>query len=68
MPYETHNQFQQASSTVQKLRDHYFEIGKVPAKDRDTLWESFKDATRTFNRNKNKYFKSQKKRAIGKPQ
>ena len=64
MPYETHKQFQQASSTVQKLRDHYFEIGKVPAKDRDTLWESFKDATRTFNRNKNKYFKSQKKEQL----
>ncbi len=63
-PYETHKQFQQASSTVQKLRDHYFEIGKVPAKDRDTLWESFKDATRTFNRNKNKYFKSQKKEQL----
>ncbi len=59
-PHTTHRGFQQASKSVQKLREKYFEVGKVPTKDRNQVWEAFKEATRLFNRNKNRYFKSQK--------
>ncbi len=59
-PHATHKEFQQASNNVQKLREKYFEVGKVPTKDRNRVWEAFKEATRVFNRNKNRYFKSQK--------
>jgi len=62
--HNTHREFQQASSAVQKLREQYFDIGKVPSKDRNVIWDAFKDATRTFNRNKNQYFKNQKKELL----
>lgn len=59
-PHNTHREFQQASSAVQKLRERFLEVGKVPTKDRNVVWDAFKEATRVFNRNKNRYFKNQK--------
>src|SRR5690625_3860325 len=57
----SHNAWQQAIKKVQELRDKFFEIGRVPrAKNRET-WDAFKDATRTFNRTKNSFYKEQKK-------
>ena len=59
-----HNAWQQAIKKVQQLRDKFFEIGRVPrAKNRET-WDAFKDATRSFNRTKNAFYKEQKQEQI----
>jgi len=55
-----HNAWQQAIKKVQKQRDKFFEIGRVPrTKNRET-WSAFKDVTRSFNRTKNAFYKDQK--------
>lgn len=55
-----HNAWQQAIKKVQEQRDRFFEIGRVPrTKNRET-WSAFKDATRSFNRSKNAFYKDQK--------
>ncbi len=57
-----HNAWQNAIKKVQELRDQYFEAGKVPRTKNKEIWEAFKEATRTFNRTKNKFYKEQKKK------
>ncbi|MCH2490922.1 MAG: DUF349 domain-containing protein [Flavobacteriales bacterium] len=58
---DSHKSWQQAIKKVQALRDAYFEIGKVPRKKNKEIWNAFKEATRTFNRQKNAFYKNQKK-------
>lgn len=59
-----HNAWQQAIKTVQKQRDTFFGIGRVPrTKNRET-WDAFKDVTRAFNRTKNSFYRDQKKEQI----
>ncbi|PVW14600.1 DUF349 domain-containing protein [Marixanthomonas spongiae] len=57
----SHQAWQQAIKKVQELRDAYFAAGKVPKALNKGIWNAFKDATRTFNRTKNAYYKNQKK-------
>lgn len=57
----SHNQWQTAIKRVQKLRDQYFEIGKVPRIKNKEIWEAFKTTTRAFNQEKNNFYKAQKK-------
>ncbi len=56
-----HRAWQNAIKTVQELRDKYFEIGKVPRNKAKEVWNNFKDSTRNFNREKNGFYKNQKK-------
>lgn len=56
-----HTEWQQHIKTVESLRSDFFKVGKVPQKDTETIWNEFKEAVRTFNRNKNKFYKQQKK-------
>ncbi|MGB3775075.1 MAG: DUF349 domain-containing protein, partial [Leeuwenhoekiella sp.] len=58
---ESHNAWQNQMKKVEALRDDFFKIGKVPRKQTDATWKAFKKATRTFNRNKNAFYKDQKK-------
>src|SRR5690554_2158121 len=57
----SHNAWQKAIKEVQKLRDAFFEIGRVPRAKNKEIWKDFKEATRTFNREKNSFYKNQKK-------
>lgn len=57
----THQGWQSAIKKVQELRDKYFEIGKVPRANNKEIWNAFKEATREFNKQKNSFYKSQKK-------
>lgn len=56
-----HRAWQNAIKKVQELRDEYFEIGKVPRNQTKDIWDLFKEATRSFNRTKNAFYKNQKK-------
>lgn len=56
-----HNAWQQAIKKVQKQRDDFFALGRVPRDKNKEIWNQFKDATRSFNRSKNAFYKDQKK-------
>ena len=57
----SHQNWQNAIKKVQALRDRYFEIGKVPRAKNKEIWTAFKEATRNFNKEKNAFYKNQKK-------
>ena len=59
--YNSHKEWQQKIKEVEALREEFFSAGKVPRNVNDQTWKKFKDAVRTFNRNKNSYYKNQKK-------
>ena len=46
---------------IEKLRDSFFNAGKVPSKVNEITWAQFKDAVRTFNKKKNAFYKGLKK-------
>ncbi|MCZ6594425.1 MAG: DUF349 domain-containing protein [Bacteroidetes bacterium] len=56
-----HKAWQNAIKEVQKLRDQYFEAGKVPRTKTKEIWKSFKESTHDFNKAKNRFYKDQKK-------
>ncbi len=55
-----HQSWQNTIKKVQELRDKFFESGKVPRSSNKEIWSLFKEATRTFNKEKNIFYKSQK--------
>ncbi len=57
----SHQSWQNSIKKVQSLRDAYFETGKVPRTKNKEVWSAFKGATRTFNKEKNSFYKTQKK-------
>jgi uncharacterized protein DUF349 len=57
----SHKEWQNAIKEVQKLRDQYFEAGKVPRTKTKEIWKSFKESTHDFNKAKNGFYKNQKK-------
>ena len=56
-----HQAWQKSINQVQKLRDQFFAIGPVPRAKNKELWNEFKEATRNFNKQKNNFYKDQKK-------
>ncbi|WP_282056916.1 DUF349 domain-containing protein [Maribacter luteus] len=56
-----HRALQQQIKQIEELRDAFFKAGKVPQKVNEQTWAEFKDAVRSFNRNKNAYYKNLKK-------
>ncbi|WP_203292744.1 DUF349 domain-containing protein [Luteirhabdus pelagi] len=58
---DNHHAWQNAIKKVQELRDQFFALGRVPRSENKRIWNAFKDATRTFNRTKNAFYKNQKK-------
>lgn len=60
-PAGSHNEWQKRIKIIEDLRNQFFNAGKVPLKVNEDTWAKFKDAVRTFNRNKNAYYKDLKK-------
>lgn len=58
---KNHKTLQQQIKQIAELREGFFKAGKVPQKVNETIWKAFKDATRSFNHNKNAFYKSLKK-------
>ncbi|MER3376466.1 MAG: DUF349 domain-containing protein [Allomuricauda sp.] len=58
---DNHRGIQQQIKEVEALRDAFFKAGKVPQKVNEETWGAFKDVVRKFNRNKNAFYKNQKK-------
>lgn len=56
-----HRAIQQQIKEIEALRDSFFKAGKVPQKVNEETWSSFKEAVRKFNRNKNAFYKNQKR-------
>ncbi|WP_370476829.1 DUF349 domain-containing protein [Tamlana flava] len=57
----THGAWQKKIKVVEQLRDAFFNAGKVPIKVNEDTWAKFKEAVRTFNRQKNAFYKGLKK-------
>ena len=55
------NDWQKSITELEALRTKFFAIGQVPRGKSDKIWAKFKDATRKFNSDKNKFFKDVKK-------
>lgn len=56
-----HKDLQSQIKAFEKLREQFFNIGKVPQKNNETVWSAFKQATRQFNRTKNAFYRNLKK-------
>ncbi|WP_370637528.1 DUF349 domain-containing protein [Flagellimonas sp. HMM57] len=56
-----HKALQQQIKEIEALRESFFKAGKVPQKVNEQTWSTFKEAVRKFNRNKNSFYKNQKK-------
>ncbi|SHJ41458.1 DUF349 domain-containing protein [Pseudozobellia thermophila] len=56
-----HKGLQQQIKKVEELRNDFFGAGKVPRSKNEKTWAEFKEAVRSFNRNKNAYYKNLKK-------
>jgi hypothetical protein len=49
------------SKTYDGLRESFFAIGKVPEKQRNDLWSTFKKTSNQFSKKRNRFYRSQKK-------
>jgi len=58
---DSHSAWQKKIKTIEKLREDFFNAGKVPLKVNEATWAKFKDAVRNFNRGKNHFYKDLKK-------
>lgn len=58
---EVHSAWQGQINKVEALRKAFFEAGKVPAEVNEQTWTEFKNAVRSFNTNKNSFYKDIKK-------
>ena len=56
----THKSLQNRIQEVEKLRTHFFEVGKVPKENTNEVWSVFKTIFRDFNLEKNKFYKELK--------
>ncbi|MGI9548048.1 MAG: DUF349 domain-containing protein [Flavobacteriaceae bacterium] len=57
---QSHRDIQKQIKQIESLRETFFKAGKVPQKHNDNTWTSFKESVRSFNRNKNAFYKSLK--------
>ncbi|WP_299274217.1 DUF349 domain-containing protein [uncultured Psychroserpens sp.] len=57
----SHQAWQKKIKSIEALREDFFNAGKVPQKVNEETWSKFKGAVRTFNRNKNAFYKNLKK-------
>jgi len=56
----SHNDWQKAIKKVDKLRNDFLAIGRVPKDRNGKIWDAFKNVTRDFNHIKNDFYKSLK--------
>ncbi|AXP81959.1 hypothetical protein CJ739_2894 [Mariniflexile rhizosphaerae] len=57
----SHNGWQKKIKEIEDLREQFFNIGKVPREVNESTWAKFKESVRTFNRQKNAFYKDLKK-------
>ena len=57
---KTHNDWQKSIKDIDALRKKYFDAGKLPYSRSESIWKKFKEATKQFNREKNKFYKQEK--------
>jgi len=57
----SHQAWQKKIKDIEDLRNEFFNAGKVPSKVNEATWTKFKTAVRSFNRNKNAFYKGLKK-------
>ena len=57
---KTHNDWQKSIKDIDVLRTKYFDAGKLPYSKSESIWKKFKEATKQFNREKNKFYKQEK--------
>ncbi|MGA1226886.1 MAG: DUF349 domain-containing protein [Tamlana sp.] len=57
----SHTGWQKKIKEVETLRETFFNTGKVPIKLNEETWAKFKESVRSFNRQKNAYYKTLKK-------
>lgn len=57
---KSHGQAQNLIKSFHKLRDEFFNAGRVPKKENQNTWDAFKQASRAFNHNKNEFYKKRK--------
>ena len=56
----THTDWQNSIKEVEELKGKFIKIGNVPKEKNKYLWNSFRDTTRYFNKEKNKFYKNLK--------
>ncbi len=57
----SHKAWQEGIRKMEKLRNEFFAIGRVPKSKNEEVWQLFKEATRKFNKSKNTFYKDIKK-------
>ncbi|MFD0861312.1 DUF349 domain-containing protein [Sungkyunkwania multivorans] len=57
----SHSAWQKKIKEIEALRESFFNAGRVPQKKNEETWSAFKEAVRSFNRNKNDFYKGLKK-------
>ena len=57
----SHGAWQKKIREIEALREAFFNAGRVPQKKNEETWANFKEAVRSFNRNKNAFYNSLKK-------
>ncbi len=58
---KSHSAWQKKIKEIEELRNAFFNAGKVPIKVNESTWAKFKESVRTFNRQKNAFYKGLKK-------
>lgn len=56
----SHNDWQKSIKEIEKLRQKYFDAGKLPYAKSEEVWQKFKAATKRFNATKNAFYKQEK--------
>ena len=59
--YTSHSEYQKAIAKVNELREEFQKIGRVPHEDSEPIWQRFIDAIRTFSKQKNHFYKENKR-------
>ena len=57
---DTHNEWQNSIREVEELKKEFVSAGNVPKEKNRDLWNSFRDVTKIFNRDKNNFYKNLK--------
>ena len=57
---KTHNDWHKSIKDIEALRKKYFDAGKLPYSKSESIWKKFKEATKQFNQQKNKFYKQEK--------
>ena len=54
---DTHNKWQSSIKKVEELKKKFMAAGNVPKEKNKDLWNSFRDSTKMFNKEKNSFYK-----------